>query len=517
MRTNLPVSGQEVDYPDDQMLVSMTDLTGVITHCNRAFVDVSGFTYDELLGQPHNLIRHPDMPSEAYRDLWETIQSGHPWTGLVKNRTKLGEHYWVKANVTPILQDGRASGYMSVRVKPTRAEIRDAESLYAAMQADQGRGAIRLRRGVVMRRGFSGVLARLMRMGLGTRLFIAVVLWMTSAMAPVLLFEDRLTTILAQMAVLAFGSFMLVFWFRRDVMKPILHAAAFANDLAGCNLRTNWHVSLPPPLGELGRSLYQIQSNLRAVVGDIRREIAYFGQAAGEIAEGSLDLSARTETQASSLEQTAASMDQLSSSVRQTADTATTVASKSAESTTVAQRGGATVAKLSQTMQSIAQTSGKMREIIGTIEGIAFQTNILALNAAVEAARAGDQGRGFSVVASEVRALAQRSATAAKEIRQLIAESGEVIEHGVVEMNAAAQTIQSVVTAATSVSQLVDEITNATREQAGGITQVNEAVTHLDQVTQRNAALVEESASAAEGLKQGVTMLRRSAEVFHLG
>lgn len=516
MRTNLPVSGQEVDYPDDQMLVSMTDLEGVITHCNRAFVEVSGFTYDELMGQPHNLIRHPDMPSEAYRDLWDTIQSGHPWTGLVKNRTKLGEHYWVKANVTPIAQEGRTTGYMSVRVKPTRTEIRDAEALYASMRETESRALIRLRHGAVVRRGWAGTWARLLRMGLSTRLIIAVVLWMTSSMAPVLLFQDRLITILAQASVLLFGAFMLIFWFRRDVIRPILHAAAFANDLAACNLRTDWHVSLPPPLGELGRSLHQIQNNLRAVVGDIRREIAYFGQAAGEIAEGSLDLSARTETQASSLEQTAASMDQLSSSVRQTADTAATVATQSAESTAVAQRGGATVAKLSETMQSIAQTSNKMRDIIGVIEGIAFQTNILALNAAVEAARAGDQGRGFSVVASEVRALAQRSATAAKEIRQLIAESGDVIEHGVVEMNAAAQTIQTVVAAVTSVGQLVDEITSAAREQAGGITQVNEAVTHLDQVTQRNAALVEESASAAEGLKQGVTMLTRSAEVFHL-
>ena len=251
-------------------------------------------------------------------------------------------------------------------------------------------------------------------------------------------------------------------------------------------------------------------------MGDVRGEISNFTQSASEIAAGGLDLSARTESQASSLEQTAASMEELSSTVKHTAETAAQVSMQSTESTGLATGGGQAVHNVGQAMKAIEDSSAKVRDIIGVIEGIAFQTNILALNAAVEAARAGEQGRGFAVVATEVRALAQRSAVAAKEIRSLIAQSDQHISEGTQQMHHAASTIDKVVQSVSAVGQLVQLISSATREQALGISQVNEAVNQLDSVTQQNAALVEESAASSNGLSASAVTLVRSVQVFQL-
>src|SRR3990167_549292 len=470
------------------MLVSMTDTKGIITHCNHAFVETSGFTYEELIGQPHNLVRHPDMPPEAYKDMWQTIGRGKPWTALVKNRRKNGDHYWVQANVTPVLENGKPKGYMSVRIKPSRQDVQAAEALYAQLRADSqaGKSLMYLRSGEVRYKGLRGWLGALTRTTLSTRLALAL-LGMS----------------------LLIGAGCVLAWFQLRFATAIGTAEAFADDLAGCNLTTTVDGQYPPPLGTLIRALRQIQVNLRAVVGDVRGEIALFPRSAAEIAEGGMDLSARTEAQASSLEETAASMEEISSTIKQTADTAARVTNQSAKSTEVATQGGNAVHQVSQAMQAIDASSGKMRDIIGVIEGIAFQTNILALNAAVEAARAGEQGRGFAVVASEVRALAQRSAVAAKEIRELIAQSSEQISSGYHQMTGAGQTIDEVVRSVKEVGDLIQLIGSATKEQSIGIAQVNEAVTQLDTVTQQNAALVEESAASAAALNASAATLPR--------
>jgi len=518
MRTNLPVTQREYDYPADQMLVSMTDTKGLITHCNHAFVETSGFTYEELIGQPHNLVRHPDMPPEAYKDMWQTIGHGHPWTALVKNRRKNGDHYWVQANVTPILENGKPKGYMSVRIKPSRQDAQAAEALYAQMrtEAQQGGGSIYLRGGEVRYKGPRGWLSALGRLTLTGRLGMALLGMTLLGMAPQFLGMQGWEAVGLQLVSLLIGAGCVLAWFQLRFSAAIGAAEAFADDLAGCNLTTTVEGQYPPPLGTLIRALRQIQINLRAVVGDVRGEIAHFSRSAAEIAEGGIDLSARTESQASSLEETAASMEELSSTVKQTAETATRVASQSARSNEIATQGGEAVHQVSQSMQAIDASSGKMRDIIAVIEGIAFQTNILALNAAVEAARAGEQGRGFAVVATEVRALAQRSGVAAKEIRELIAQSSEQISAGYQQMTGAGRTIDDVVASVKEVGALIQQISNATKEQAVGIAQVNEAVTQLDTVTQQNAALVEESAASAEGLNTSAVTLARSVQVFKL-
>jgi len=519
MRMNLPVTQREKDYPGEQMLVSVTDTKGFITHCNRAFVSVSGYTSEELLGQNHNMIRHPDVPPEAFKDLWSTVGRGMPWTGIVKNRSKNGDHYWVVANVTPIMKDGKPQSYMSVRTKPTRAQIQAAEGLYAQINTARQTGAklpFTLKHGELLANGWRGIPGRLQRLTLTTRLGLALSAMIAVGLTPALLDWPQPYAVLAHLGALAVGAALVMAWFHTQFARATSEAQRFARDLAGCNLTTEVASQFPPPMGTLIRSLQQIQINLRAVVGDVRSEIQFFGQSAREIAEGGLDLSARTEAQASSLQKTAAAMEELSSTVQQTSDTAARVGAQSARSTEVAMRGGLSVHQVGEAMQAIDQSSAKVRDIIGVIEGIAFQTNILALNAAVEAARAGEQGRGFAVVASEVRALAQRSAVAAREIRELIAHSAEQISEGTVQMQSAASTIDEVVESVKEVGELIQLITNATREQALGIAQVNEAVTQLDTVTQQNAALVEESAASAEGLNTSGVLLGRAAQVFHL-
>ena len=519
MRINLPVTQQNFDYSGDELLVSSTNTKGEITHCNPAFVRVSGYGYDELIGQPHNIIRHPDMPAEAYKDLWRTIGRGEPWTGLVKNRRKNGDHYWVRANVTPILEGGKPRGYMSVRTKPSAAEAAAAEALYAQMrrEADAGSRSFSLEAGSVRYHGLRGWRQRLAQMALLPRMALMLAVLVLLALVPDMLGLQGAAAWGARVALLVLGAGWVLWRFQATVLQGLHDATRFASDISACNLATSVGTDYPEPLGALMQRLQQTQVNLRAVVGDVRTEVGNFTRSAAEITRGSLDLSARTESQASSLEETAASMEQLASTVLQTAETAAKVSQESAQSSEVASLGGQAVQDLGAAMQQMKHSSAKISEIVGVIEGIAFQTSLLALNAAVEAARAGEQGRGFAVVAGEVHALAQRSASSAREISGLIGETVDQIASGAQQMDHAGTTIRGVVDAVERVSALVQQISSATREQSQGIAQVNEAVTQLDTVTQQNAALVEQSTAAAQGLKDGAESLGRAMDVFRLG
>ena len=252
--------------------------------------------------------------------MWNTIGHGCPWTALVKNRRKDGDHYWVQANVTPILENGKPKGYMSVRVKPGRQEIQEAEALYARMREEEksGKATVYLRNGQVRYHGIRGWAGALGRLSLTARLGVALAGMVLLGMVPDTLGLQGTTLFWAQLGVLCAGGAGVMLWFQMRLGAAMKAAEHFANDISGCNLTTSVSGDYPPPLGDMVRALRQIQINLRAVVGDVREEIDSFSRAAAEIASGSMDLSSRTESQASSLEETAASMEELSSTVKQT-------------------------------------------------------------------------------------------------------------------------------------------------------------------------------------------------------
>ncbi|SFN17900.1 methyl-accepting chemotaxis protein [Variovorax sp. OV329] len=301
-----------------------------------------------------------------------------------------------------------------------------------------------------------------------------------------------------------------------SIVRPLNDAVKVAETVAAGDLGSRIEVDRQDETGQLLNALKNMNANLVRIVGEVRTGTDTIATASGQIASGNQDLSSRTEQQASSLEETAASMEELTSTVKQNADNARQANQLALSASQVAVKGGTVVGQVVDTMASINESSRKIVDIIGVIDGIAFQTNILALNAAVEAARAGEQGRGFAVVASEVRNLAQRSAAAAKEIKGLIDDSVGKVRTGSELVGEAGDTMQEIVSSVQRVTDIMGEITAASHEQTQGIEQINQAITQMDQVTQQNAALVEEAAAAAQSLQEQAGSLVQAVSVFRL-
>jgi methyl-accepting chemotaxis protein len=326
----------------------------------------------------------------------------------------------------------------------------------------------------------------------------------------------------ARVALFALGALALVVgglaaWLlTRSVTRPLARAAQLVDAVAEGNLTENLAVDGRDEIADLMRGLGRMNDSLREMVVQVRQVSDSIGTASSEIATGNHDLSVRTEQTASNLQQTASSMEQLTGTLGQSADSARQANQLATSAAQVAQRGGAVVSQVVATMNEIDASSKRIADIIGVIDGIAFQTNILALNAAVEAARAGEQGRGFAVVASEVRALAQRSAAAAREIKGLIAVSVEKVGDGSKLVATAGATMSEIVGSVQRVSDMIGDVTAAATEQSQGIGEVNGAVTQLDQMTQQNAALVEQSAAAAESLREQAGRLAQVVATFRL-
>ena len=520
MRLNLPVSDTEINLSDTETIVSTTDLQGNITYANPYFIAVSGYSGEELIGAPQNILRHPDMPVEAFADFWATIRSGRSWSGMVKNRCKNGDYYWVLANVTPVVEDGVAVGYMSVRTKPTRQQVAQASALYARIKAGQADGIV-ISQGAAVRTGWLAKVLSLRDLALGKRIG-----WNLGLLSLVLLLQLAWTagvlpasaggwlTGLSAVALCA----TLYFWHSlyRAVLQPLQQARQACDVMAGGDLTGEFDTTRRDEMGQLLRSLRQLRVNLYSIVGDVRGNFLRISMASQEIAAGNMDLSGRTEAQASALEQTASSMEQLAATVQQNSGNAVQASDMAGKVHGLAGRGGEIVGQVVSMMAEINASSKKIGDITGIIEGIAFQTNILALNAAVEAARAGDQGRGFAVVAGEVRSLAQRSASAATEIKQLITASLAQVQAGAKLAQQAGASSAEMLGAVQGVHGIMEEIASASREQSHGIGQVNMAVTQMDEVTQQNAALVEESAAASASLQDQALQLEQAMALFKL-
>ena len=525
MRINLPTTTTEYLLAEGAALVSRTDLKGRITYVNPSFIEASGFTVEALMGKAHNIVRHPDMPPEAFGDMWGTLDEGLPWTGVIKNRRANGDFYWVLANVTPIRRNGVAVGYMSVRSRPERSQVEAAEELYRRIREGIGQ-KLTLRHGEVLRPVWVQPLAALRRLPVRRRLWAATAVaalcslgfgaagWSSlSALAggagawPTIV---ALCSVVSAVAWAGLGLFL-----DRTVFRPLDAAVEVARTIASGEL-VKFTIHPEDETKELLGALNQMSANLFGIVTDVSVSATGVTSASSQIAQGNQDLSSRTEQQASSLEQTAASMEELTSTVKQNADNARQANQLAASASEVAVRGGDVVSQVVDTMGSINASSRKIVDIISVIDGIAFQTNILALNAAVEAARAGEQGRGFAVVASEVRSLAQRSAAAAKEIKGLIDDSVHKVEAGSALVGQAGRTMEEIVDSVKRVTDIMGEISTASQEQTSGIEQINQAISQMDQVTQQNAALVEEAAAAATALNEQAGGLVEAVYVFNI-
>lgn len=506
MSSHLYVTQQNTPLDDDTTLMSTTDLHSYITHANDTFVTVSGYSLNELLAQPHNLVRHPDMPKAAFADMWYTLKQGEPWSGIVKNRCKNGDHYWVRANAVPMVREGQITGYMSIRTRATEEEIAAVEPLYQAL--NENRCARRIHKGLVVRKGWLGKLPSLpLRWrvrGVMTLLFVMVAAGLYASDAPALAYL---------MSALALGAGTAIF--EGQIVRPIENVAKQALKVATGERNSVMHLNRSDELGLTLRAVGQLGLMCRWLINDVSSQVSSVRNGSETLAKGNDDLNKHTRQTVDNVQQTVATMNQMAASVKQNSETASAADKLSSAASSAATQGGEAMDTVIKTMDDIANSTQRIGTITTLINDIAFQTNILALNAAVEAARAGEQGKGFAVVAGEVRHLASRSASAANDIRKLIDASADKVQSGSQQVHAAGRTIDDIVSQVQNVTQLIAQISHATSEQADGLSSLTRAVDELNHITQKNAELVEESAQVSAMVKHRASRLEDAVTVLH--
>ena len=513
MRDNGHVSQREFPLEEEDTLLSTTDLKGRIVYANDSFIRCSGFDREELYGKAHNLVRHPDMPEAAFGDMWRTIQSGRPWSALVKNRRKDGDHYWVRANASPIRRQGEVVGYLSVRTKPDAQAVEQHQALYQRLR--QGDTRLGLRRGHVLLTGWVHAWSRWKFVSLAARMRLGVLgVWLLGAGQVWALSSGATPEVGAAMAVWTLAMLTVALWLRQAVHRPLGLVLEEAQAVASGQRARTLFPERADEIGCLMRSIEQAGLNLLSLVGDIQGKSQQVSEGAADLQQGNDDLARRTSDAAASLEQTAAATEQLATTIQANSDTARQAAEMATQAVSVAARSADMVAQARNSMAGIAASSRRVADITTLINGIAFQTNILALNAAVEAARAGEHGKGFAVVAAEVRALSIKSADAAREIKGLIEASTEQVEAGARSVTGAGGAMAEAVGAVERLAAMMGTIRMASQEQATGVAQINVALNRLEQATQDNAAQVRNNAVLSHSLSEQAQRLDEAASVF---
>ncbi len=503
MRTNLPVTQRERTFAEHQRLISTTDLKGVITYCNSAFIDISGYSREELIGSPHNMVRHPDVPSAVFQHMWQDLKAGNAWMGIVKNRCANGDHYWVNAFVTPMRENGQVVGYESVRVKALPEQIERATALYQRLNA--GGAAVRpdwiaLAGSVLPVVSFGGIAA-----ALGIAIGPLGVALAAGAGLPV-----------------ALG----MRWMQEQRLRQVVRTAA-ENTISDPLLAT-MYTPHRGGLGQLEMALHSQQARLRTCLtrvldsaDQVRGQAREASQLAGQSSQGLVRQRQETDLVATAVNQMAAATQEVSGNVQQTA-TATRearelavlgqqVASQARESIEILSESVSAAASVSAQLASDAQHIGS---VVDVIKSIADQTNLLALNAAIEAARAGEQGRGFAVVADEVRALASRTADSTGQIHGLIDNLQSAARRAVETMQAgneraaegAAQVVRAdealsgIRDAIDRINDMTSQIAAAAEEQSAVADEINRNVNTIAELSDSTASQAERSARLSEEL-----------------
>ncbi|HEJ9487400.1 PAS domain-containing methyl-accepting chemotaxis protein [Proteus sp. GOKU] len=514
MRNNQPVTQREYPVSENATLMSTTDLDGNIIYANEDFVEASGFSVEELVGQPHNIVRHPDIPSEVFKDMWRTLKQGEIWTGIVKNRRKNGDHYWVRANITPIIRQGKIQSFMSVRTAAKKEEIAQASALYAAF--NQGKyPSHTFLKGAFVYKGWQRWRSWNQTISLKKRLRLFILLplpfmllsaWFAGLSGYALFMH------IAILLVLLMANERILYF---QIVKPIRLLNKQANRVATGDEHNVTYINRIDEVGMTQRSVNQLGRMFRWLVSDVSHQIHQVDISCDQLAAGNRDLYVRTEQTASNVEATASTMNELTTAVSSNSETAGQANNLSNITCEAAIKGGGAMDNIVNTMNDIAKSSDRISNIIGVIDSIAFQTNILALNASVEAARAGEQGRGFSVVATEVRELAQRSAEAAKEIKTLISASSSNIKVGSKQVNETVETMEDIVVHVKNVTDLIGEISLASSEQSAGLKELGRAVEKLESITHENANYVSKASMISGEMKVQTNYLVSAINVFH--